>query len=89
MVSIISVYGGNMITKRQRNTLMRLIENVLVSEAQYEVFSHMRKFDNSEDPSVRELITMNLERSMKNCDETGKALLGFLDEITEKTDETN
>lgn len=89
MPNIISVYGGDMIKKQQRVILTALIKNTLVFEARFAELNYMWKSNESDDLGVRELLTSNLELAGKNCDEAGKALLDFLDEITEKTDETD
>lgn len=74
-----------MITKAEREKLLALIENCCVYEGQVALWDHLRP--TQIEPASRDLVTTNYERSLKNADEAGKALIAFLEEITENTDE--
>lgn len=72
------------ITTRQRTILAALISNCLVYEGEVRVWDHLRP--TQVDPASRDLVTENYERSMRNAEAAGKALLDFLDCITEVED---
>lgn len=74
------------ITTRQRTILTALIENCLIYEGQVRVWDHLR--DKQIEPASKDLVTENYERSTKNAEAAGKALLDFLDCITEVEDGT-
>lgn len=76
-----------MITKAEREKLLALIENCCVYEGQVALWDHLRP--TQIEPASRDLVTTNYERSLKNADEAGQALIAFIEEITEKSDETD
>ncbi len=75
-----------MITEAERIRLLGLIENCLVYEGQVAVWSVLK--DEHIDGPIHELTKLNYETAYKGADQTGQELLHFLDQITEKNNET-
>lgn len=73
-----------MITSQQRTKILALIESCFVYERQVAFWDAKRKKP-AVTQSGRELIESSYKRAFKNADESGKALIAYLNSITEES----